>query len=96
VKTYRRKLSREDVATGTIFIEKRAWTMFPRPMREFPVDVRGQRFATRIVAEDCSCRPPAHHHWHLEAGHFRDRLRFGPGDAIDIVPTDDAFDIRNG
>jgi hypothetical protein len=60
------------------------------------VVVRGRRYATRIVAEDCACRPPAHQHWHLEAGHFRDRLRFGPGDAIEIVPADDAFEIRNG
>ena len=57
--SYRRKLSREDVATGSILIEEVALAQFPPPMQEFAVDVAGQRFATRIVAEDCDVRAAA-------------------------------------
>lgn len=57
---YRRKLSREDAATGTVLITKDRWAGFPPPMVEFAVEAGGQRFATRVVAEDCLCAPPAH------------------------------------
>lgn len=96
MKVYRHKLSREDAETGTILIEKRAWAMFPAAMVEFAVDVRGRRFATRIVAEDCACRGLPHQHRHLEAGHFRERLRFAAGDVVAIAAAEGAFDIRNG
>jgi hypothetical protein len=93
---YRRKLSSEDAATGSVLIEKRAWRTFPPPMTEFEVDVGSGRFATRIVAEDCACVPPPHQHYHLEAGHFRHLLDFDRGSVIEIVPGEDAFIVRNG
>jgi hypothetical protein len=93
---YRRKLSSEDAGTGSILIEKRVWRAFPPPMTEFPVDVAGTRFATRIVAEDCACVPPPHQHYHLEAGHFRHLLDFKRGSLIEIVPEGSGFIVRNG
>ena len=94
--TYTRKLSREDVATGSILVEKSRWKMFPPPMQEFAVEAGGRRYATRIVAEDCACVPPAHQHYHLEAGHFRDRLRFEPGRTIVIESLPGgAFAVRD-
>lgn len=96
MKPYRRRLSREDADTGSILIEKRAWRAFPAPMAEFPVEVAGRRFATRIVAEDCACVPPPHQHYHLEAGHFRDLLDFCRGSIVEIAPGDDGFVVRNG
>jgi hypothetical protein len=96
MKPYRHKLNREDVDTGTILIEKAAWASFPPPMQEFAVEAAGRRLATRIVAEDCSCRGPAHQHLHLEAGHFRDALDFSPGAVVEIDEADGAYRIRNG
>jgi hypothetical protein len=95
VKPYRHKLNREDVATGTILIEKHRWTAFPPPMQEFTVAVAGRRIATRIVAEDCACVPPAHQHMHLEASHFRDLLDFDLGAVLEI-DTDGDRAICNG
>jgi hypothetical protein len=94
---YRRKLSREDVETGSILIDKRAWRLVPPPMEEFIVVVDGQEFRTCIVAEDCSCArtgarlgvPPPHQHYHLEAGHFRHLLDFSPGRTL-LVQRDPA------
>ena len=80
--SYRRKLSRADVATGSMLIDKHAWRLFPPPMEEFTVLVAGQEFRTRIVAEDCVCVPPPHQHYHLEAGHFRHLLDFSPGRSV--------------
>ena len=79
---YRRKLSREDVETGSVLIDKRAWRLFPPPMEEFTVVVGGQEFRTCIVAEDCNCVPPPHQHYHLEAGHFRHLLDFTAGRTV--------------
>src|SRR4030042_2841319 len=79
---YRRKLSRADVATGTMLIDKHAWRLFPPPMEEFTVLVAGQEFRTLIVAEDCVCVPPPHQHYHLEAAHFRHLLDFNPGRSV--------------
>jgi hypothetical protein len=93
---YRRKLSSEDVDTGSILIEKSRWRQFPAPMTEFGVEVGGARFATRIVAEDCTCVPPAHQHYHLEAGHFRDRLDFRRGATVNVTIDDGAYSITNG
>lgn len=94
---YRRKLSREDAATGTVLITKDRWAGFPPPMVEFAVEAGGQRFATRVVAEDCLCVPPAHQHLHLEAGHFRDRLEFSAGTMIAIDRDDSGvYHIANG
>jgi hypothetical protein len=95
VKVYKHRLNREDVATGTILIEKRAWAWFPKPMVEFAVDAGGARFATRIVAEDCACRLPVHQHLHLEAGHFRDRLAFSAGRTIEIVAGHGSYIVRS-
>lgn len=93
---YRRRLSAEDVETGTIFIEKSRWRRFPPPMREFAVTVGGDRFATRIVAEPCDCVAPAHEHYHLEANHFRERLDFTRGASIEIYQdADGAYAIEN-
>jgi len=93
---YRRTLSAEDVDTGTIFIEKSRWRRFPPPMREFAVRVGRDRFATRIVAEPCDCVAPTHEHYHLEANHFRDRLNFVRGAAIEICQdADGAYSIAN-
>ena len=86
---YRRKLSRADVGTGSMLIDKRAWRLFPPPMEEFTVLVAGQEFRTRIVAEDCNCVPPPHQHYHLEAGHFRHLLDFSPGRTV-LVQRDSA------
>ena len=96
VKPYRRKLSREDAGTGSILITKDRWRAFPAPMREFAVEVAGRRFATRIVAEDCVCVPPAHQHYHLEAGHFRDLLDFATGRVVEIGEWGGVFTVRNG
>jgi hypothetical protein len=93
---YRRKLSGEDAATGTILIAKARWRAFPPPMQEFAVDVAGRRFATRIVAEDCACVPPPHQHRHLEAGHFSHLLRFTRGAAIEIALDGAPYVIRDG
>jgi len=96
MKPYRRKLSREDADTGSVLITKDRWRVFPPPMQEFVVDVAGRRFATRIVAEDCECVPPAHQHYHLEAGHFRHLLDFAPGAVIEIERDDGVYAVRNG
>ncbi len=96
MKPYRRKLSREDAGTGTILITKDRWRTFPPPMQEFAVDVAGQRFATRIVAEDCACAPPPHQHLHLEAGHFRHLLDFLTGAVVEIEMAGDTRAVRNG
>ncbi len=93
---YIRKLSAEDVATGTLLIEKARWRAFPPPMREFGVEAAGQRFATRIVAEDCDCVPPAHQHLHLELGHLRHLLRFERGERIVVEQGDGVYLISNG
>ena len=90
---YRRKLSREDVETGSVLIDKRAWRLFPPPMEEFTVVVGGQEFRTCIVAEDCNCVPPPHQHYHLEAGHFRHLLDFSPGRTL-VVERDAAGRYR--
>jgi hypothetical protein len=95
-RTYRRKLSHEDAETGTLLITKDRWSMFPPPMTEFPLDVAGARFETRIVAEDCACVPPPHQHLHLELGHVRDRLDFGKGAVVEVERTGDAYVVRNG
>jgi hypothetical protein len=96
VKPYRHKLNSEDIATGTILLEKRSWAYFPPPMQEFAVRVGRRRFATRIVAEDCTCVGGPHQHLHLEAGHFRDRLNFSRGAVIEIERLDGVYGIRNG
>jgi hypothetical protein len=96
MKPYRRKLSAEDAETGTILIEKTRWTDFPAPMREFAVSAGGAAFATRIVAEDCDCVPPAHQHYHLEAAHFRHSLDFRRGSVVVIERRDDIYTIANG
>jgi hypothetical protein len=95
MKPYRRKLSSEDAETGTILIEKSRWRAFPPPMREFPVEVAGKRFATRIVAEDCECVRSPHQHYHLEAGHFRHALDFTRGAVIVIEQRGDAYLVGN-
>lgn len=87
---YVRKLSREDVETGSIFITKDRWRMFPPPLEEFSVVVGSETFRTCVVAEECSCAPtgarlgvpPPHQHYHLEAGHFRHMLDFRPGRTV--------------
>ena len=81
---YTRKLSREDVETGSVLIEKGRWRMFPSPQEEFAVLVGDQEFRTCIVAEECDCVPPHHQHYHLEAGHFRHLLGFRPGASLTI------------
>ncbi len=86
---YRRKLSREDVKTGSVLIDKRAWRLFPPPMEEFALLVGGQEFRTRIVAEDCNCVPPPHQHYHLEAGRFRHLLDLSLGRTV-LVQRDPA------
>jgi hypothetical protein len=86
---YRRRLSRGDVETGSMLIDKRAWHLFPPPMEEFTVVVGGQEFRTCIVAEDCNCVPPPHQHYHLEAGHFRHLLDFRSGRTL-LVQRDPA------
>ncbi|MEX2226747.1 MAG: hypothetical protein WEB52_09895 [Dehalococcoidia bacterium] len=93
--TYRRNLSAEDAATGSILIEKSRWHRFPPPMREFAVSVGGARFLTRIVAEDCDCVPPPHQHYHLEANHFRDRMDFERGSIVEVRIDDGAYTIAN-
>lgn len=93
---YRRKLSREDDATGSILIEKRRWRHFPDPMREFAITVAGKQFATRIVAADCACVPPPHQHYHLEAGHLRDLIHFHAGATVEIELRDGEYVLRSG
>jgi hypothetical protein len=92
---YRRRLSAEDADTGSILIARSRWSRFPPPMQEFTISVGGDRFATRIVAEDCDCILPPHQHYHLEASHFRDRLNFSRGAAIEISHAEGVFAIAN-
>jgi hypothetical protein len=96
MKPYRRKLSSEDAATGSILITKDRWRDFPAPMTEFEVRVGRARFATRIVAEDCACVGEMHQHYHLEAGHFAKKLKFRTGDVVEISGGGGAYAIRNG
>jgi hypothetical protein len=96
MRPYRRKLSREDAETGTILITKDRWRDFPPPMQEFNVRVGRATYPTRLVAEDCSCVPPPHQHYHLEAAHFAKGLRFQPGEVVEIESRDDTFVLRNG
>ncbi len=91
--TYRRRLSREDVETGTVLIRKDRWRMFPPPLVEFEVEVAGARFRTTIVPEECSCVGPPHQHYHLEAGHFRHVLPFEAGRTILIERTSAGYRI---
>lgn len=93
---YIRKLSAEDVDTGSLLIEKARWRAFPAPMQEFAVEAAGQRFATRIVAEDCNCVPPPHQHLHMELGHLRHLLRFERGERVVVEQGDGAYLISNG
>jgi hypothetical protein len=93
--SYTRKLSREDVETGSIFITKDRWRMFPPPLEEFAVVVAGREFRTCIVAEDCVCVPPPHQHYHLEAGHFRDLLDFTRGRTVAVQrEADDRYRVE--
>lgn len=94
--TYRRKLSREDVETGTVLITKERWRMFPPPLEEFEVEVGGRRFVTTIVPEDCACVGAPHQHYHLEAGHFRHLLPFAPGATLVIERTASGYRIDGG
>ncbi len=84
VGAYTRKLSREDVETGSILITKDRWRMFPPPLEEFSVVVGSETFRTCVVAEECSCVPPPHQHYHLEVGHFRHMLDFRPGRTVAV------------
>ena len=94
--TYTRRLSQEDVETGSILVTKDRWRLFPPPMQEFVVEVGGQRFQTRIVAEECSCVPPPHQHYHLEAGHFRHLLIFAPKASVTFERvTGGAYRVSN-
>jgi hypothetical protein len=93
--SYRRVLSAEDADTGTILIEKSRWAMFPPPMEEFAIEAGGQRFVTRIVAEDCSCVGTPHQHLHLEAGHLKHLLHFTRGASITITRGEKAYVIAN-
>lgn len=95
VATYTRRLSREDVETDSVLIEKGRWRLFPAPQEEFSVVVGDQEFRTCIVAEECNCVPPLHQHYHLEAGHFRHLLDFRPGASLTIERLPDA-DARSG
>jgi hypothetical protein len=90
---YRRRLTREDVKTGSILVDKRAWRLFPPPTEEFTVLVDGQEFRTCITAEDCNCVPPPHQHYHLEARRFRHLLDFRPGRTL-VVQRDPAGSFR--
>ncbi|MBI5287942.1 MAG: hypothetical protein HY873_03095 [Chloroflexi bacterium] len=96
MRPYRRKLSREDSDTGSILITKNRWPDFPAPMTAFEVRVGRSRYSTRIVAEDCECVAPKHQHYHLEAGHFARRLKFKPGDLVQIVREGSVYVLRNG
>jgi len=96
MKPYRRKLSSEDAGTGSILITKDRWRDFPAPMKEFEVRVGRTAFATRIVAEDCECVGPKHQHYHLEAGHFAKKLKFKPGDVVEIAGVAGRYNLRNG
>lgn len=96
MKPYRRKLSAEDVETGSILIEKSWWKRFPPPLEEFGVRVSGQPFVTTIVAEDCDCIGEPHQHYHLEAGHFAHLLDFSRGATVVIEPSPGAYMIANG
>jgi hypothetical protein len=91
---YLRKLSREDADTGTILITRDRWRMFPKPLEEFVVEAGGERFITTIVPEDCACVPPPHQHYHLEAGHFRDRLGLATGLTVVIERAEGVYRIR--
>lgn len=84
---YRRRLSREDVETGSLLITKGRWGMFPPPLQEFEVEVGGQRFVTTVAPEDCARSGEPHQHYHLEAEHFRHLLDFVPGAAVVIERT---------
>ncbi len=91
---YRRKLSREDVRTGRVLIDKSRWRMFPPPGVAFTVVVGGQRFATRIDAEDCSCVLPPHQHYHLAAREFLGLLDLGAGATVTIEKlSDDTYSL---
>ena len=92
---YARKLSAEDADTRSILIEKSRWRAFPPPMQEFTVVVAGQPFQTRIIAEDCSCVPPPHQHYHLEAGHFAHLLDFRRGARINVERRGGTYHVAN-
>jgi hypothetical protein len=96
MRPYRRKLSREDVDTASVLIEKSRWRDFPPPMQEFAIETAGARTVTTIVAEDCDCVPPPHQHYHLEAGHLRDALDFSRGATVVIDERDGVYRIANG
>jgi len=97
MRPYCRKLSTEDAATGSILIVKSRWRDFPPPMKEFMALVKGEQFATRIIAEECACVPPPHEHYHLEAAHFAARLKFSRGETIEITRDGDGpYGIANG
>lgn len=80
--TYSRRLTREDVETGSVFITKDRWRLFPQPLEEFTVVVGAQTFRTCVVAEECACVSPPHKHYHLEVGHFRHMLDFRRGRTV--------------
>jgi hypothetical protein len=93
--TYERKLSAEDADTRSILILKSRWRAFPPPMQEFTAVVAGQSFQTRVVAEDCSCVPPPHQHYHLEAGHFAHLLDFRRGARVSVERRGEAYHVAN-
>src|SRR3972149_3180015 len=76
--TYTRKLSRGEVSDGSILIEKTKWRFFPPPGEPLTLEAGGESFSVAIEAEDCSCVPPPHQHYHLPAAAFRSRIAFRP------------------
>ena len=80
--TYTRKLSRGEVSEGSILIEKTKWRFFPPLGQPLTLEAGGERFSVAIEAEDCSCVPPPHQHYHLPAAAFRSRIDFRPGASL--------------
>jgi hypothetical protein len=80
--SFKRKLSSDEVARGSLLIEKGRWSLFPPPGTPFELEAGGVGVTVRIEAEDCNCVPPPHQHYHLPLGALREVLPFVPGTVL--------------
>jgi len=92
---YRRKLSREEAASGRPLLLKSAWRLFPKPPKVAVLQHGGGAYRAGVQAEDCACVPPAHQHYYLALGSLAAEMGVRPGNVAELERRDDgSFDAR--
>jgi hypothetical protein len=79
---YTRRLSREDVKSRRVLIDKSRWSLFPAPGESFRLLAAGRPFEVSLAAENCTCVPPPHQHVFLPAEAFAGLVDYRPGAAL--------------